>query len=43
MSNYTPESYAQRILKDDMYSGLLTGDQTRAPTKTLLDPEYAFL
>ena len=43
MSSYTPENYAQRILRDDMYSGLLTGDPTRASTKTLLDPEYAFL
>lgn len=43
MSNYTPENYAQKILRDDMYSGLLTGDHTRATTKTLLDPEYAFV
>tara|TARA_B100000315_G_C14493039_1_gene548545 strand:- start:133 stop:864 length:732 start_codon:yes stop_codon:yes gene_type:complete len=43
LSIFTPENYREKILKDDIYGGLLTGDHARAATKTLLEPDYAFL
>jgi len=43
MSIYSPETYAKKVLEDDIYGGLLVGDHARASTKTLLDADYAFL
>lgn len=40
---FSPEYYRDRAARDDLYAGLLSGDDRRAVTKTLLDAGYAAL